>query len=54
MTRRVVPATIIGLLGLFLAVELWVAAQPGGILSGPPGFDFDTYLNARRGFFGGD
>lgn len=43
MAGRIMPATIIGAAGLFLLVELWAAAEPGGLLTGPPGFDFDTY-----------
>ena len=30
VVKRIVPTTIIGLIGLFLAVELWAAAQRGG------------------------
>lgn len=51
--NRILPTTIIGLVGLFLVVELWAAAQPGGLLTGPPGFDLETYLGATRRFLGG-
>ena len=53
LASRVLPTTIIGLVGLFLVVELWAATQPGGLLTGPPGFDLDTYLGAARRFLAG-
>jgi hypothetical protein len=50
---RIAALAICGLLALFLAVELIVATHPGGILSGPPGFDYQTYMSATQRFLNG-
>ncbi len=44
---------VVGLLLLFLTVELSVATRPAGILSGPPGFDYQTYIAATQRFLAG-
>lgn len=50
---RVLAGLVLGLLVLFITVELAVATRPGGILSGPPGFDYQTIVGATQRFLAG-
>lgn len=50
---RLMAGTIIGLLALFLAAEVIVATHPGGMLSGPPGFDYRMYMSATQRLLAG-